>query len=208
MFIVFEGPDHTGKTSLLQELFKELKKENYKVSFTREPGGTLLGEAIRDILKNPEFSDMSDQCEIMLFAASRAEHCKKINKLLDEQYTVISDRFVQSSYVYQGYLREKTPLVYNINHVATRGFKQDLVVFVTCDPEEAISRCEPNDRKELSLTKEDIYKIHEYYQIIYEEGIGNNEEWIVIDTTGKTVEESYRLLIEKLKPYMINFVKE
>lgn len=208
MFIVFEGPDHAGKSTLVEKLYEYLEKEKVKVWKTREPGGTPIGEAIREILKDPKYSDITPICEEMLFAGIRNQHCEVIKDKLLNGYTILCDRFVQSSYVYQGFMNGNNSIVYAINHVATRGLKPDLIILITCDPEEAMKRGEANDRIELSKSFDDIKNIHSAYKEICETGLKEGEDWKVLDTTGKSVEESFNELIEIITPYQINFLRE
>ena len=106
MFIVLEGPDGSGKTTqitLLKEYLESLGKE---CLITREPGGTRIGEAIRRIILDPEYTEMSDVTEMLLYAAARAQLVHdKIGPAIEEGKIVISDRFVDSSLVYQGIAR-------------------------------------------------------------------------------------------------------
>jgi dTMP kinase len=105
---IIEGPDHSGKSTGLN-FIKSYIKENrpyMRTIFTREPGGNniALCEKIREILLDPQ-NEISDITEAYLYASSRAEHVNHIKKWLDEGYDVFTDRFVYSSYVYQGVAR-------------------------------------------------------------------------------------------------------
>ena len=95
-----------------------------------------------------------------------------------------------------------SPLVYNLNHVATRGFRQDLTVLVVCDPEEGFARMKNNE-----MTKEEYLKSYEGYMELYDECTASGEDWILLDTTGLTVDEAYELFLKKFEPYMINLRK-
>lgn len=98
--LIFEGFDCCGKTTQLNLVYNNLISNGYKVIKTREPGGTLVGEEIRKILKKD--IDFNLITESYLFATSRAEHNIKIKKLLDENYIVLCDRHILSSIAYQG----------------------------------------------------------------------------------------------------------
>jgi dTMP kinase len=106
-FITFEGPEGSGKTTQAKRLVAKLEKEGQKVLYTREPGGTKVGESIRGILQyNDAGESPVDQCEVLLFAASRAQLVRQvILPALDEGTWVVSDRFADSTTVYQGYGR-------------------------------------------------------------------------------------------------------
>lgn len=199
MFIVFEGPKYTGRGKIIDRFREDIIKD-YKVHFTKEPGGTLPGKSIRKILNDDELR-INDTCKALLEAADRAQHCEKIQAILDKDYTVISEGFKETSYIH-GYIKGISPLVYNLNHVATKGFKQDLTVLVICDVEEGYSRVKGN-----KVSKEDYLKSYEGYIDLYNEAKDSGEDWLLIDTTGLNPEEAYQLFLDKFKPYMINLTK-
>lgn len=201
MFIVFEGPKYTGKGLLVDKLYKELHNK-YKVYFTKEPGGTPSGRVIRELLNDKSYK-LNDKCIALLEAADRAQHCEKIQKLLDKDYTVISKGFKEYSFVNSGYVKGNSPLAYNLNHVATSGLKQDLTVLVICDPKEAFTRF-----KDDSISKDEYVKSYRGYLELYEEGINSGEDWIILDTTDLTIDESFEFLMERFKPYMVNLVEK
>ena len=102
-FIVFEGLDHSGKSTLIQSVSKELKKKNKEFVLTREPGGTTLGEKIREIVLNPYDEHISPETEILLISASRRDHIEKIIiPSLEAGKWVICDRFWPSTSAFQG----------------------------------------------------------------------------------------------------------
>ncbi len=130
LFISLEGPDGCGKTTQAQALGHELRQQGKAVLFTREPGGTALGEIIRDMLLSHRHTDMSARAEMLLYAASRAQHVEEvILPHLRSGTFVICDRFIDSSLVYQG-LGLGLPLedVYGVNLVAVQGCLPDLTV--------------------------------------------------------------------------------
>jgi dTMP kinase len=105
-FISFEGPECAGKTTQIEKLKQYFIKKNHKVLVTREPGGTILGEELRDIVKYHQNSKVSDKTEVLLFAASRAQLVnEKIKPALQSGSIVICDRFIDSTLAYQGYAR-------------------------------------------------------------------------------------------------------
>lgn len=137
LFISLEGPDGCGKTTQARALEQELRRHGQAVVFTREPGGTALGEVIRDMLLSFRHTNMSARTEMLLYAASRAQHVEEVIRphLLAGTY-VICDRFIDSSLVYQG-LGLGLPLgdVYSVNLVAVQGCLPDLtVVFQVSEP--------------------------------------------------------------------------
>ena len=97
-FITFEGIDASGKSTQIKIIYKILKKKNKKVFLTREPGGTILAEKIRNLIINSNFTPLT---ELMLFYAARYDHFKKINYYLKKKYIVLCDRYIHSTYAYQ-----------------------------------------------------------------------------------------------------------
>lgn len=125
VFITFEGVDGAGKSTQLELLLKHLNSTGLDYIYTREPGGTDLAERIRSLLLDPAYSGMSVVTEAFLFAASRADHVNRvIRPALQAGKSVICDRFVDSSMVYQGYAGGMPPeFVAQINEMATGALK-------------------------------------------------------------------------------------
>lgn len=126
-FITVEGPDGAGKTTQLQLLAERLTAEGYDIVMTREPGGTRIGNEIRSLILNPAFSEMDEMTEILLYAASRAQHVNElIRPALAAGKIVLCDRFIDASIAYQGYgLGYSIEQVRTINHQATNGLEPD-----------------------------------------------------------------------------------
>lgn len=145
-FIVFEGPDGSGKTTILKKVNEILISENYKVNVFREPGGTKISEKIRDIIIDNDNIEMSDKTEALLFAASRAQLVEeKFKPLLKKGEIILSDRYVLSSLTYQGVGRKLgIKEVEAINNFATSGIKPDLTIFFDIDYKEALLRKRAN----------------------------------------------------------------
>ena len=102
MFITFEGIDGSGKTTQARMLYDRLKKMRYPVHITREPGGTKVGDTIRNILLYSDDTDMHYKTKSLLFSASFSQQIEEVVKpLLDKGYIVICDRFYDSTIVYQ-----------------------------------------------------------------------------------------------------------
>lgn len=125
--ITFEGPDGAGKSSHIATLQKILEEYRYEVVLSREPGGTPVGEKIRGIILNEE---MHPSCELLLFAASRAQHLHtKILPALEAGKVVICDRFADSSYAYQGKARGFMDDVIKLEQHVLQGFEPDYTLF-------------------------------------------------------------------------------
>ena len=131
LFITFEGTDGAGKTTQIQRLSTELRQTGYDICLTREPGGTPISEQIRDMLLNPDHGEMAATTELLLYAASRAQHVSEIIKpALESGKIVISSRFADAMVVYQGYGRGlDLERINRLNRIATDGVTPD-VTFV------------------------------------------------------------------------------
>ena len=103
MFISFEGTEGVGKTTLINSLVDYLQQQGKQVVLTREPGGTPLAEQIRQLLLSPQDEAMSENCELLLIFAARAQHIEQvIQPALNAGQWVLSDRFIDASFAYQG----------------------------------------------------------------------------------------------------------
>ncbi len=142
LLITMEGPDGSGKTMQMDLLEKALREQGYPVIRSREPGGTPIGEAIRNVILNPEYTEMDSMTEAMLYAASRAQHvAEKIKPAIAEGYIVLLDRFLDSSLVYQGIGRGMTiETIEAINRFATGGLQPDATIMVYINYEEGLRR--------------------------------------------------------------------
>jgi len=141
-FITIEGIDGAGKTTQIQLMKEFLERNHQKVLVTREPGGTVIGEKIRQVVLDPQHQEMSYTTEALLYAASRGQLVKQvIMPALDRGEIVICDRYVDSSLVYQGRGRNLGfEAVKAINDFATQGLEPDLTLFLEISPEEGLKR--------------------------------------------------------------------
>ena len=142
-FISLEGGEAVGKSTQIERLAQRLGKLGKKVIVTREPGGTPLGESIRHLLKHaPEGRGMTPYTELLLFLASRAELVRKvITPALDQGAWVLSDRFLDSTTVYQGAGRQlPTEIVERVNAFAVGPNLPGLTVVLDLEPEAARER--------------------------------------------------------------------
>lgn len=198
-FIAFEGSDGSGKTTILEGVKKFLEESNINYIITREPGGTQIGEEIRNILlQHNEGHDMSDRTEALLFAAARSQSVEEVLKpALETKDLVISDRYILSSLAYQGYARDLgVEGVRNINLFATDELMPDYTFFLDVDPIKVLER-------KKSKVKSDRLEMepNEYHQKVYEgykKIIETEENTIIIDAS-KPVEEVLKNTIEELK---------
>ena len=152
-FITFEGCDGCGKSTQLRLLSEYLTKEKIPHIFTREPGGGKISEAIREILLSGKNMEMTDECETLLYAASRVQHLNdRVEPSLAKGELVICDRYVDSSLAYQAYARGLgKEFIEKINAFALEKYLPDVTIFIDLTPEAAFRRkkgADANDRLE------------------------------------------------------------
>ncbi len=197
-FITLEGPDGSGKSTIMKKIKEYFIDEDIAFLQVREPGGTEIGEKIRDIILDNDNIEMTPETESLLYAASRSQLVnQKIKPSLKEGINVISERFVLSSLAYQGIGRELgVENVKSINDFGTGGLYPDLTLFFYIDPEISLSRktASGGDRLELegSLFHKKVYEG-------YMELIKKYPENIVVIDANKTVEEVYNESIFYIK---------
>jgi dTMP kinase len=137
LLITFEGLDGCGKSTQMDLLAGGLRERGYVVLITREPGGTILGEAVRNVLLDPRYHGMSARAEALLYAAARAQLVEEvIRPALDDGQVVLCDRYIDSSLAYQGYGRDLgTDDIITLNVWATECLFPDLTLFLDLDDE-------------------------------------------------------------------------
>jgi dTMP kinase len=142
IFITFEGPDGAGKTTQLKKLAEELKKQGLDVLVTREPGGTAISDQIRSIILDPVNKEMVDQAEVLLYAASRAQHVHQlILPALAAGRIVLCDRFIDASVAYQAYgLGVDVDMVKAISRYASSGLQATRTYILDVPVEVSLAR--------------------------------------------------------------------
>ena len=198
MFITFEGPDGSGKSTLIQKVYNYLIENNYDVIKTREPGGSPIAEKIRNLILDTENTSMGYRTEALLYAASRAQHVEEtILPALNENKIVLCDRFLISSLAYQGVGRGLgIENVRNINEFAINGIFPDFVLFFDVDPITTLKRKSSLDTAD-RLEKEGN-NFHERVYNGYKEILNSEKNIEIIDAT-QSVEDVFNQCIEVLK---------
>lgn len=198
MFITFEGPDGSGKSTIIQKVYNYLIENNYDVIKTREPGGSPIAEKIRNLILDTENTSMGYRTEALLYAASRAQHVEEtILPALNENKIVLCDRFLISSLAYQGVGRGLgIENVRNINEFAINGIFPDFVLFFDVDPITTLKRKSSLDTAD-RLEKEGN-NFHERVYNGYKEILNSEKNIEIIDAT-QSVEDVFSQCIEVLK---------
>ena len=150
--VSLEGPEGAGKTSVLEALIPVLEDRGVEVLTTREPGGVLIGEKIREVILDPSHTEMDPKTELLLYIASRRQHLvEKVLPALAAGKLVIMDRFIDSSVAYQGFGRGlDIDAIDWLNEFATDGLKPDLTLYFDIEVEEGLARIAANSDREIN----------------------------------------------------------
>jgi dTMP kinase len=142
MFITLEGPEGSGKSMQICDLAEFLRQQGYQVLTTREPGGTFIGDQIREVIMRMDNTMMNPRTEILLFCAARAQIVEEvIRPNLEKGLVVISDRYADSTLAYQGYGHGlDLDILKQILRFATGGLTPDLTLLLDVDIEEGLNR--------------------------------------------------------------------
>lgn len=199
MFITFEGPDGSGKTTQVAPLSEFLTRLGFQVLITREPGGTVIGDQIRQVLADLKNTGMHPRSETLLFLAARAQLVEQVIKPhLAEGHVVLCDRYADSTMAYQGYGHQNDlDQISSLINFATGGLKPDLTLLLDVGAEAGLKRkVEGNEWNRL-----DAYSL-EFHQRVrngYAElARAEPERWYVIDADqpADRVQETIRQVVQ------------
>jgi dTMP kinase len=203
LFITLEGPEGSGKTSHIPYLVEYLREKGYIVFPTREPGGTSIGEQIREVIHDMKNMEMHPRTETLLYQAARAQIVEQVIKprLADDEI-VISDRYYDSTIAYQGYGHQQDlEQVRALVKYATGGLVPDLTVLLDVDIEEGLKR----KKKDNEWNRLDAYTV-EFHQRVrngyHDMAKAEPNRWVVIDAGQKwddVQEEVRKVILDKLK---------
>lgn len=202
IFISMEGPDGSGKSTQIELLKKYLETVGYDIVITREPGGTKISEAIREIILNREYVNMSYMTEALLYAGARAQLVAEVIKpALEAGKAVISDRFVDSSAVYQGMARGLgTDRIYSLNEFALQGIMPDLTIHLDLPARVGIGR--KKDQKELDRMEMEALDFHERVAEGYRTLAKNAPDRIYTIDATLDIETIHEEIVSKIKEIM------
>lgn len=204
MFITFEGPDGSGKSTIIKKVYEKLINDGFDIVLTREPGGTPIAEKIRDIILDNSNVALDARTEALLYAASRRQHLvEKIRPALKEGKIVLCDRFLDSSLAYQGGGRNLgVQNVLNINLFATENTYPDLTLFFDVDPELGLKRVSQDKKRVADRLDNENENFHEKVYSTFKEIVNTNSQRIITIDASKSIEEvtecAYKTIKEKL----------
>lgn len=159
IFITCEGLDRSGKTTQIGLIKKFFNEHGFEVVLTREPGGTVISERIREILLDNRNVNMGEMTEMMLYASSRAQLVHEVIKpCVSAGKVVICDRFVDSSYAYQGFGRGiDTDIITRVNAIAQNGIEPDITFFFDLEPAVTLKRIRPDEADRIEMENIDFH---------------------------------------------------
>lgn len=204
IFISFEGIEGTGKTIQSKLLYEYLIKKGYKVILTGEPGGTQIGEKIRELLLSIEHKGMTPLAELLLYNASRAQHIQEvILPAMSKGAIVITDRFTDSTVAYQGYGRGiDLNIINSIKKMVAAGLQPDITILLDLDVEVGLRRnrgINKTDRLEL----EDV-EFHKRVRNGYLEIAAKEPERIKLRDASKSIKQVQNKIIKIITDFLKN----
>lgn len=191
LFITIEGGEGSGKTTMIGRLAAYMQNHSIPYLITREPGGIDIAEKIRSIILDPEHTSMDARTEALLYAAARRQHLvEKVEPALAEGLTVICDRFVDSSLVYQGLARGiGIEEVWEINQFAIEKRMPDLTLLLDIDPELGLSRIMANGEREYNRLDMESLGFHQMVRDGYKQLVDQYPDRIkIIDASRPPVQ--------------------
>ena len=204
--VTFEGGEGCGKSTQIKKLSQFLEQEKIPFIVSREPGGTEVGEKIRDILLNMK-AEMSSTVEFLLFSASRADHIEKVVKpALESGKIVLLDRFYDSSFVYQGYAGDlNLKDIQNVTELAVKDIKPNLTFLLDLNYEVGMLRKSKDDKlRNLDRIEQKGESYHKKVRNGYLKLAEQNPDRIVVIDASKTPDE----IFEEIKNKFLECIKK
>lgn len=193
--ITFEGTDGSGKTTQIAAFAAYLRERGHSVLTGREPGGTSIGDQVRDILHALRNDNMDARTEFLLYAASRAQIVHEVLRpALALGQIVLLDRYIDSTFAYQGYGRGlDLTLLRTITHFATGGLVPDLTIFLSLDPAEGVRRRQQAAAQGAEWTRMDAQAAAFY------ERVGAGYESLIAETPDRFIRVNAALSIAAIQ---------
>ncbi len=213
LFITFEGPDGSGKSTQINLMAQYLQQLGYEVLCTREPGGSSIGNQIRDIVHHVDNTEMSTQTEVLLYSASRAQLVEQIIlPHLKKGGAVLCDRYADSTYAYQGYGRQiDFETLGLITAFATQKLKPDITIYLDVNAQEGLKRKEAaNVAGEGEWNRMDQLELSFHHRVqagYLEMAQAEPDRWLVIDANG-SIEKVHQTIRQRLEQVLCFFQKQ
>lgn len=204
LFITVEGGEGAGKSTVIAQLYEELRSRGLDVLLTREPGGIDIAEQIREIILNPAHTQMDRRTEALLYAAARRQHlAEKVLPALEAGKMVLCDRFIDSSLAYQGHARGLgIDEVYAINRFAVGDCMPDWTLFFDVPPEVGLARINAAKGREVNRLDLEGLRFHELVREGYQLAMARDpKRFIMIDANqpmDRVYEEALATLTARL----------
>jgi dTMP kinase len=210
MFITFEGIEGCGKTTQVNKLKKYFESLGREVLVTLEPGGSRLGQTLRKILLSMDSQDLTREAELFLYLADRAQHVDQIIRpALKQGKVVISDRYADSTIVYQGYGRGlDTQTLHSFNEMATRGLWPDLTILLDLPVEIGLKRAVTRNLQTKQTKDEGRFEAEsiEFHARVREGYLTwaalNKNRFIIIDATG-SADDVFKQILKNIKSNLV-----
>ncbi|MBU4376700.1 MAG: dTMP kinase [Candidatus Omnitrophica bacterium] len=205
VFITFEGPEGSGKTTQASLLYTYLVSEGYKCVLTREPGGIPLSEKIREILLNPKHKGINAVCETLLFEASRAALVEKIIlPSLSKDLIVISDRFSDATLAYQGFAgNQDIKTIKTIDGYATQGIRPDITILLDIGVKVGLKRASGKRKyKGPDRMERKSLAYHEAVRRGYLTLARGDKKRIKVIKTQSTIEKTHQIVKKEVTKYL------
>jgi dTMP kinase len=199
LFITFEGIEGCGKTTQARLLYEYLVKTRRSVVLTEEPGGTEIGIKLRKLLLDKDQENIHPLTELFLYNAGRVQHVmEKLKPLLKEGYIVICDRFMDSTFAYQGYGRGiEIDIIKRLDEIARQGLKPDITFLLDIEPEIGLRR--HSSIKELDRLERESLEFHRAVRMGYLEIARQEPERFRIIKAEQPIEEIHGLILKEVE---------
>jgi len=210
LFITFEGPEGSGKTTQIRLLADRLETRDQLVLTTREPGGTRIGNGIRSILLDSTHTEMSPRAEALLFSAARAQLVDEvIHPALEDGKVVLCDRYADSTLAYQGYGHSQPlePLVM-LGDYATHMLTPDLTIYLDVEPEMGLQRKQEGAAEEWNRMEEQTLAFHQAVRAGYLKlASAAPHRWLIVDAA-QAVETVQQTIWQRVEPFCVAALQE
>jgi dTMP kinase len=207
LFITFEGPDGSGKSTQIRLLADALERSGERAVVTREPGGTRIGNAIRAVLHDRAHTEMSPRAEALLYNAARAQLIDEvIRPALQNGKIVLCDRYADSTLAYQGYgYGRDLAWLQRLISFATGDLKPHLTIFLDIDPAQGLQRKQSASGHEWNRMEDKTVAFHRAaYEGYRRLAAQEPERWLIIDAT-QPVDVIHAILWQHLQTMLRNF---